>query len=491
MWLGIFDKRVHEAWVIAWFSAGIIAGIALSSVVRNSIFGGVEALVCSGLVLIICLRKRRKVLLLPVLLTGVVFGLWRGGLEHKALAGYEPYYGKQLRVQGTISMDTVYGAQGDQRLQIQDVQIDGHKLAGVVWVSTPTTAQIKRGDKILLEGTVSKGFGNVPASIYSAKIVAVLRPVPGDIARRVRDWFTEGVRRAIPEPEASLSVGYLVGQRAVLSETLNDQLRIVGLTHAVVASGYNLTILVGFMRRLLAKYSKYMATLSAAVMITGFVLITGFSPSMSRAGLVSLLSLVAWYYGRSIHPVVLLFISAAITAVWRPVYVWGDIGWYLSFTAFTGVIVLAPLLQRYFWGHNAKVGVLRQTLLDTIAAQLLTMPIILYSFGQYATYALLANILVLPLVPLAMLLTFVAGVAGLAIPNFSEWFGFPARIILACNLLVVSKVARLPGAHGEVNFGIRPLIISYVILLVAMVYLWRVTAYNFRQSTDQAKLTLY
>jgi competence protein ComEC len=171
--------------------------------------------------------------------------------------------------------------------------------------------------------------------------------------------------------------------------------------------------------------------------------------------------------------------------------VWGDIGWYLSFTAFTGVIVLAPLLQRYFWGHNNKVGVLRQTLLDTISAQLLTMPIILYSFGQYATYALLANILVLPLVPLAMLLTFVAGVAGLAIPNFAEWFGFPARIILACNLLVVSKVARLPGAHGEVNFGIRPLIISYVILLVVMVYLWRVTAYNFRQSTDQEKLTLF
>lgn len=304
----------------------------------------------------------------------------------------------------------------------------------------------------------------------------------------MRDWFAEGIKRAIPEPQSSLSVGYLVGQKNALPEVLSEQLKVVGLTHAIVASGYNLTILVGFARRSLMRFSKYLATLIAGLLIISFVLVTGLSPSMSRAGLVSIIGLITWYYGRSTNPVVLLLVAATATAVWQPAFVWGDIGWYLSFTAFAGVIVLAPLLKRYFFGRSGKLGMIRQTLLDTMSAQLLTMPIIFYAFGQYSTYALVANILVLPLVPLAMLLTFIAGVGGLAVPGFAELFGWPARLVLSSNIFVVAWVAGLPGASGEIKFGITALIVSYVLLLAALVYLWRKTDYNHREAEDDSTL---
>jgi competence protein ComEC len=323
--------------------------------------------------------------------------------------------------------------------------------------------------------------------MYQATVSTIERPNPGDVARRLRDWFGDGIRRAIPEPEGSLSVGYLVGQKTALSETLTNQLKIVGLTHAVVASGYNLTIIVGGTRRLFARFSKYLAALAAVSLILGFILVTGFSPSMTRAGLVSLLGLATWYYGRSMHPVILLVFSACLTAIWRPAYVWGDIGWYLSFMAFTGVIVLAPLLKLYFWGTK-KLGVFRQTLLDTTAAQILTMPIILHAFGQYATYALLANMLVLPLVPAAMLLTFFAGMGGIVLPGFASWFGWPARILLAANLLAIGWVSRLPGASGEINFGLPALTVSYLAVVLGIAYLWQKTGYNFREPSAETEL---
>jgi competence protein ComEC len=471
-------KKVHYARHIGLLSLGVLVGVALAAIHKGD--SSTALIVVSAACLVIsCIRPTRYMLLFA-LASGIIFGLWRGSVELKGLEAYTPFYNKQVNVHGLVAEDTSYGSKGDQRIRLRNVQIGNQQLPGVIWVSSNETATIKRGDVLDLAGRLTPGFGNAPATMYQAKVGSIGRPYPGDVARRFRDWFADSIRRAIPEPAGSLSVGYLVGQKTALSETLINQLKIVGLTHVVVASGYNLTILVGVTRRLFARFSKYLAALTAVSLILGFILITGFSPSMTRAGLVSLLGLATWYYGRSMHPVILLLFSAAVTAVWRPAYVWGDIGWYLSFVAFTGVIVLAPLLKRYFFGAK-KLGVLQQTLIDTTAAQLLTMPIILHAFGQYATYALLANILVLPLVPLAMLLTFFAGIGGLVLPAFAELFGWPARALLLTNLAAIGWVAKLPGASGEVNFGMWAVCISYTVLAGVVAYLWSATNYNFRE----------
>ena len=135
----------------------------------------------------------------------------------------------------------------------------------------------------------------------------------------------------------------------------------------IVASGYNLTILVRLARRLFAKISKYLATLVSCSLVLGFIAMTGASPSMVRAGLVTGLSLLAWYVGRKFHPVVLLGIVSAITVLCNPSYAWGDMGWMLSFAAFAGVIIVAPVMTAYFFSAD-KVPAIIQILLETLAA---------------------------------------------------------------------------------------------------------------------------
>ncbi len=46
---------------------------------------------------------------------------------------------------------------------------------------------------------------------------------------------------------------------------------------------------------------------------------------------------------------VLILVAAALTAGWNPVYIWSDIGWYLSFLAFFGILMLAPQIFKRFW----------------------------------------------------------------------------------------------------------------------------------------------
>lgn len=480
-------QKVHISWHITALCIGVLAGVAIVGFSELSLtdyeWGGLAA----ALVIIAIAKRTRKTLLL-MLIAGGIFGLLRGSGEQAALTAYKAYYDTQVTLQGVVTEDPTYGPKGDLRFKLKNVFLYGEQLAGTVWVSTTTNQDVKRGDTVVVSGKLQKGFGTIPASMFRANITNIERPVPGDIGRRLRDWFAVGVMRGMPIQEAQLALAFLVGQKLTVSEELNDDLRTVGLIHAVVASGYHLTVLIELIRRLLIKTSKYLTLISSTTLIGTFILITGFSPSMTRAGLVSGLGLVAWYYGRVIHPLVLLPCAAGITVLYQPEYVWGDVGWYLSFAAFAGVLLVAPLLNHYFWGSNARPGMVREIVLSTVSAQLLTLPIVVAVFSYYSAYALLANLLVVPLIPFTMLLTFISGVVGLLVPALASIFSLPLIWTLRYMLAVVDWIARLPSARTEFTLDAFGIVVSYLIIISFVVYIWYKTKHQFRVPNGDQKL---
>lgn len=476
-------KRVYTSWLIAALFGGVIIGIACAALPGLSLFASSSWLfIAAGLVFFVYRKPYVSAVVLSII-AGIIIGLWRGSHEQIGLHEYKQFIGKQVTVSGVVAEDVSYGANNALRIKLRQVALNHHPLNGQIWLSSNKKVDVRRSDTVVVKGLLREGFGNFSATISRAQIVTVERVDYSDVARDVRDDFARAVRVAIAEPQASLGVGFLTGQRSTLPADLDEQLKIVGLTHVVVASGYNLTILVRFARRAFAKISKYLATFAAGSMITGFVLVTGWSPSMSRAGLVAGLSLLAWYYGRVIHPVVLLSIAAGATALINPLFVWGDIGWYLSFAAFAGVIMLAPLVHDFFWGAEQKPGVFRQIFIDTSCAQIATMPIMAFAFGSYSIYALPANLLVLALVPLAMLLTFFAGIAGLVAPAIASIVGWPAQMLLQYMTHVVGWIAARPGAEGTVTLSVSMMIVLYVLLLLVGYVLARRTNHSFRKDS--------
>lgn len=470
-------KKYHPSWLIAWLGSGIIVGTYLSLYIVKC--QGIEWLVvcvCLGLVGFV---KNKSIGILLVILSGLIFGLWRGSNVLYAYQSYEQYQDQRVRITGVVVEDITYAVDGGIRFKLKNIAIEGELLDGVVWVASSNQLDIKRSDIVELEGMLSDGFGNIPASVYRADILRVERPDYADVARDVRDSFAEGIREGIKEPEASLGAGFLLGQKTALPEKLDIELRLLGLTHIVVASGYNLTILIRFARRLFVKISRFSALALSAGLVYCFALVTGFSPSMTRAGIIAFISLLAWYYGRKLHPFVLLSFSAALTVIINPTYAWGDIGWLLSFTSFIGVIVLSPLIHAYFWGDK-KPGNVRQVVIETLSAQLLTLPIIAYVFGQFSPLALPANVLILPLIPLAMVLTFMTGITGVIAAPAAFIVGWPAQIVMGYMTAIVGWLAQSPFAGFEVTFTSSLVIVSYIVIFVAIMFLHRRTKYEFR-----------
>ncbi|HMS92871.1 MAG TPA: ComEC/Rec2 family competence protein [Candidatus Saccharibacteria bacterium] len=466
-------RRIHVSWLIATIAAGCVVGVALAADVPAGWFSHCVWVVVALTLLAIVFCFRYIAMIVLCLLGGMIIGLWRGGIDRVDLMAYQQILGHMVEIRGVVREDIDQRVDGQYVMKVSSIVYGEMTLPGVVWVTFTTNNDVRRSDVVTVRGKISEGFGNFPASIYRADIVRVERPEPGDVALRVRDAFGKSVRSVVPEPQVSLGLGYLLGQRRALPEELGEALRVAGLTHIIVASGYNLTILVRFARRIFMRISRYMALIMSSGLVLGFIAVTGMSPSMSRAGLVTGLSLLAWYYGRKFHPLVLLPVAAAVTVLINPSYAWGDVGWQLSFAAFAGVMIVAPLLQSYFFGDK-KPGAIRQIMGETISAQLATLPIIIMVFGQMSNVALIANLLVLPLVPLAMLLVFITGLSAMTIPFLGAALAVPTTWLLGYMTSTATYLANLPWAMTDVDVGGWVLLL-YGVIIGACVYVHRVT----------------
>lgn len=473
-------QKVHVSWLVAGCCLGVVVGVIGSMHLPFGSFSGMGWLLLGCVLLLPLLKSQRVWMIGLVLVAGVFLGLWRGGVGQVGLEYYEQFIGGQVEVSGKIMEDPDIDKQGQTILRLTNVAVAEQSLPGNIWVVTAKNDALRRSDRITVNGKMGEGFGSFAGSIYRAEISNIERPVPGDVAVGVRDWFAERVRIHVPAPEADLGLGFLLGLRRSLPPELIDALKIAGLTHVIVASGYNLTILVRLSRRLFVRISKYLAMLSSVAMILAFMAVTGLSPSMSRAGLVAGLSLGAWYYGRHIHPFVLLPLAAAVTLLINPQYGWNDLGWQLSFASFAGVIVLAPLLQRYFFGEK-EPGTIRQILGETLSAQVMTLPFILLTFGILSNVALIANLLILPFVPLAMLLVFLAGIFA-SVPLIGSLIAMPTTWLLSYMVLVAEWLAGQSWAQTEINIGWVGVVVAYALIGGAIWWMIRTTGYRLHQS---------
>ena len=470
-------REVHISWLVAGWCLGVVIGVISSMNLPYGLFSGIGWLLVGILLLVPIIKNQRMWMVAIVLISGIFIGLWRGGVGQIGLDYYQQIIGSQVEISGKVTEDPDIDKRNQTVLRLDNVVMNGRELPGKIWVVLVKNDVIRRSDIVTVKGKMTDGFGAFAGSIYRAEIVNVERPVPGDVAVGMRDWFAERVRGEVPEPQADLGLGFLLGMRRALPPELGEALKIAGLTHVIVASGYNLTILVRLSRRLFVKSSKYLSMLSSVAMILAFMAVTGFSPSMSRAGLVAGFSLAAWYYGRKIHPFVLLPFSAAITLLINPQFGWNDLGWQLSFMSFMGVIILAPLLQKYFFGDK-EPGSFRQILGETLSAQIMTLPLIVLTFGLLSNVALIANMLILPFVPMAMLLTFLVGIFA-GVPIVADLLAKLAEWLLGYMIWVADWLANQSWAQMEVQISGFSAVIMYMVLGLAIFYMARKTKFKF------------
>jgi len=389
-------------------------------------------------------RRSRLASTILLVLAAMSFGVWRGEQYLMKLRPYDQLSMQKVTLEATAHTDAIYSNRGQLSFKVRGIKIvDPAKqtVPGEIKINGFGELAIYKGDILRLEGKLYPTKGSSQAAMYYAKITRIGSNTNlfNEIVRR----FTAGMQTALPEPVASFGLGLLVGQRNTLPDEVNQSLKEVGLVHIVAVSGYNLTILIQFARRRLEHVSKRLTVITAAALIIGFLLCTGMSASIVRASVVSAIGLAAWFCGRHIRPLVLIALSAALTAVVNPIYIWSDIGWYLSFLAFFGILVLAPMIFAVIYGQK-QPNIFIAVAIETVCAELFTLPLILYIFGQMSLVGVIANVIVVTLIPLAMALCFVAGLSGVTLGSLAGVVALPARILLTYMLDIANLLSRLP-----------------------------------------------
>ena len=306
----------------------------------------------------------------------------------------------------------------------------------------------------------------------------------------VKRQFLSGLAAVLPEPHASFAAGTVVGGSAGLPKDLKDVFTASGVSHVLAASGYNFTLLLFFLGLLLQTLPVRWQSLVFLLFIPCFALIAGASAAVMRAAVMGGLVVLALMLGRLSSAKSALLWAGALLLLWQPDSLKLDIGFQLSFLATFGLVYLTPIFTKLFRLKERRSGFwpkFRFKALEifsaTLAAQILTWPLIAYTFGTTSLAAVLVNLLVLPLIPAVMILSMAASALGLLWPILGRILALAVWFVSEFIFKVVQFFANFTWSQAHIQISMFALFSLYALMFAAIFYYhFKFLRHRFRES---------
>ncbi|MFC1711683.1 ComEC/Rec2 family competence protein [Patescibacteria group bacterium] len=313
------------------------------------------------------------------------------------------------------------------------------------WLINPTIAKVKADS---IEGKV--GLKNyLLASLF-----------------KFRSKLESVISQVLPEPQASLLIGILLGIQRSMSNSFYQDLQTTGTLHIIVASGMNITLIAGSIKELLFRFiGRKPALLMGLFAVVFYCLLAGLNPPIVRAGIMASILYLANFLGREGTGFWILLLTAAIMLIISPLIIF-DVGFQLSFTATAGLILISPLLQKKF----NFASFLKDDLTETTSALIFTFPVLVVTFGRFNPFSIIPNSLVLFLIPSLMILGMLISLSGLLFMGLAQFFGWLAWLPLTYFIKVINFFGqfdflyfKLEGFSWVFGLGYYLLIFSFLV----------------------------
>lgn len=485
---------------LIWASLAFLAGIALAGALPPFPTGLWLLLFASAGAAAWALRRR--VAPLGLLALGTLCAGLLGAARYQAaqpafgpgdLASYNDR-GGWVYVQGVVS------APPEARQTYLEVRLAVEQLAqgaesravqGQLLVQTSFDAQLQYGDRVRLWGQLRTPSDDEDFSyrdylarsgIHSLMAFPSLERLEGGQGHPfwaalygLRERGVDVLYQLYPAQEAALLAGILLGDESGLSTAMKEAFNTSGTRHIIAISGFNISIIAGIF---LSGFSRWLGQRRglalAAVAIGAYTLLVGADAAVLRAALMGLLGLLALRTGRQAYALNSLAVAAGLMALLNPHVVW-DVSFQLSAAATLGLILYAQPLNS--WLHTvlqprlsrARLqrikGPLNDYVLLTLAAQITTLPLLLYHFGRLSLYSLPANVLVLPFQPVLMILGGASLLLGLLWLPLGQVLAFFVWGLATYSIRLSEGFASLPYAAPAVPVGLGVVGLYYAGLL--------------------------
>ncbi|MBI4186572.1 MAG: ComEC/Rec2 family competence protein [Chloroflexi bacterium] len=454
--------------------------------------------------------KYRKV----AILTGLCLLAFFGGalrVQHSSPPGDNSwpsfYNGHEVQLRGVVGAAPEVGDKVVRlRLEVEEVGVGGEwqEASGAALLFVPRYPTYSYGDVLLATGKLEAlqlADSDYHAYLASQGVRFIMSYPRVEVVDRgkglkplewvysLRDGLSRSLASILPEPQAALAQGIILGIRGDIPPAVKDSFSRAGTAHLLAISGLHLGVVAGVLLGMgiwLFGRRHYLYVWLAMSGIWFYVLLSGMQPPVVRGAIMASLFLAAELLGRQRSALpALAFAAAAMVAV-SPQVMW-TASFQLSFLAMAGLVLVYPPLQA--GGKRAVAAVLGEegaaasmadvvanSLSVTLAAIIAVWPVVAHYFGIVSLVGLPANFFALPALPGIIVTGALAGGIGLVALPVAQVAAWMAWLFLSYLLWVVNGFAAVPLSFVEVGSVGTPLLLGYYSALAALLWLgsrWR------------------
>lgn len=470
-----------------------ILGILIHDIVPDLILGLGISFLLSIVLILICRRlisfSSFIFLSVPMILLGFFLHMIQ---ENRHENMFKPWADKMVLVTGSV-FDEPLEADGKitfvlQVRCIEDEQgiteLNGARIKVNVYTDKPLEG-LAYGSVLIMRTKIEKpsGMRNIGGFDYSRFLAArgisgtananpaQLRLLDGRDGFFLKEWGY-GIRRGIldslygsmPEKEASLLSGMLIGYTRDMPESMEEAFRKAGLTHILAVSGANIAFLLFPLMWVLKRLgfsSKWASAITLPVMLF-YVFATGMEASVIRAAImaaVTLAGMILWrqtdIYCSMAFSVILILLSNTFMLF--------DAGFVLSYGATLSLVLFyKPVFAKL---PHKWPKFIRDSLAGTFSAQLGTVPYIAASFNSFSAVSILANLIIVPVTGVVTVLGALLSISWHILRSLAQLLGILVTLLTDIILLATGALSRLPLAEIKVATPGFVLILGYFLIL--------------------------
>ena len=366
------------------------------------------------------------------------------------------------------------------------------------WMTDSTSAQVACGDTIVFYSNITTPVSDIPFMGFDYARYLFTKGISGTGFAYVDNWecipssdvlslkhealkcrdYVVGIYRDwnLPDEENAVISALTIGDKSELTPELKSVYSAAGTSHVLALSGLHVGILSAILFFLLyplrrLRNGRILQFVVITTVLWIFAFISGLSPSVVRAVTMCTLYFVASVLVENGFPGFFsLSLTAFIMLLYQPFYLF-DISFQLSFIAVLSILLFYPVFSSWVTSRNKIIRYIWNAVSVSMAAQLGTLPLILYYFGTFPTYFLVANLIVGPLA-VCILSSTIISLIFTGIPLLSEISVYVLHIFTFLLNTSMKWIHQLDGAQiTSLYFNAFQVVLAFFVLLTLLYYI--------------------
>ena len=324
------------------------------------------------------------------------------------------------------------------------------------------------GRRVIIRGRIrdnrASGFRNI-------MVGSIVGSYPDDnflsrVFYHIRNYIETLFKKLFSPQNYDIATGFILGGSSRLAKSMKDIFRSAGVLHILAVSGLHIGFVIVFLSSLLIFIPIDNRIKFLIIMVGLFVYagITGFRPSVCRAGIMAFLFGLGLVLQRNVEPLHIINITAIAFLLVNPLLFF-DVGTELSFAAVYGILILYPQFEEFFLTKFKKrfIKTIMTLMVVSLSAQLFVLPLVSYYFHRVPTLAVFSNILIIPLASIIIFVLYMCILSSLVFIPLARVCGYLVSLLNSVLIHICNFFALIPGS--VIFFIITPTIFLLYYLL--------------------------